>query len=75
MKKIVNFIADIYDNELHYLSNYFWTIRKLKYKAYNNGKYIKKYDQAQTPYQRIMTDKRVSTKLEDKLPLNMILLM
>lgn len=58
--KIVELIANIYANELRLLSNYFWPVRKLVYKEKIKGKYIKRYDNARTPYVRVMESEDVS---------------
>lgn len=53
-KALVDLMNDLYQNEFALLHNYFCPAMKLKQKARVGAKIIKKYDQPQTPYQRLM---------------------
>jgi hypothetical protein len=60
-------IDDIYQNEHRLLTNYFYTTLKLKEKVRINGKVKKIYEEAKTPYQRLMESDKISKEVKDKL--------
>jgi hypothetical protein len=64
---IVDLINDIYSNEFRLLNNFFYATRKLKSRQKNGGKMTKKYDEAKTPYKRVLLDKTVSLKVKGEL--------
>lgn len=66
-EEIVNLVADIYSNELRLLTNYFYTTRKLVEKKKVGGKVTKRYDEAKTPYKRVLISKDVDIKVKMKL--------
>jgi len=51
---LVDMWNDIYENEHRLLTNFFYATMKLIEKKRVGGKIIKKYGQAQTPYQRVL---------------------
>ena len=64
---IVEAIDDMYQNEHRLLTNFFYTTLKLKEKKKEGGKITKKYERAQTPYQRLMESDRIPQETKDKL--------
>lgn len=61
-------INDLYRNELRLFNNFFRPVMKIKSKQkINNSVCRKKYDQAQTPYQRLMNSKQTSDEKKQKL--------
>jgi hypothetical protein len=60
-------IDDIYQNEHRLLTNFFYTTLKLKEKVRINGKVRKVYEEAKTPYQRLMESDRISKEVKNKL--------
>lgn len=58
-QEIVDLITDIYNNELRLLTNYFYPVRKLIEKESCGSKVRKRYDEAKTPYQRVIESKEV----------------
>lgn len=66
-EEIVIMLNDIYQNEYRLLNNFFYTTRKLISKEKKGKKYIKKYDEAKTPYQRLLNSEDVD--LSDKIKL------
>lgn len=66
-KDIVNLVSNIYFNEFRLLNNFFYATRKLKYKKKDDGKITKKYDEAKTPYKRVLADSTVSLKVKSEL--------
>lgn len=67
-QEAVDLLNDIYKNEFRLLNNFFYATQKLKSKKRINGKIVKKYGKAKTPYQRVLESKKVdkSTKLSLK---------
>lgn len=65
--KLVEMIDDVYQNEHRLLTNYFYTTLKLKEKVRVNGKTRKVYEEAKTPYQRLMESDKISQEIKDKL--------
>jgi len=67
-KKQLNLINDLYQNELRLFNNFFRPVMKIKSKEkVNNSVCKKKYDTAQTPYQRLMKSKQISPKKKKEL--------
>ena len=66
-QKLVSMIDDLYQNEHRLLTNYFYTTLKLKEKMRVNGKVRKVYEEAKTPYLRLMESDKISTEIKDKL--------
>lgn len=64
---LVEMINDMYQNEHRFLTNYFYTTLKLKEKVRINGKTRKVYEEAKTPYQRLMESDKISKEIKDKL--------
>lgn len=61
-------INDLYRNELRLFNNFFRPVMKIKSKEkINNSVCRKKYDQAQTPYQRLMDSNQISDKKKQEL--------
>lgn len=61
-------INDLYRNELRLFNNFFRPVMKIESKEkVNNSVCKKKYDLAQTPYQRLMDSKQISAKKEKEL--------
>lgn len=65
--KLVEMIDDIYQNEHRLLTNYFYTTLKLKEKTRVNGKSKKSYEEAKTPYQRVLESDKISQDIKDNL--------
>lgn len=65
--KLVEMIDDLYQNEHRLLTNYFYTTLKLKEKERIKGKVRKVYEEAKTPYQRLIKSDKISTETKDKL--------
>lgn len=65
--KELNLLNDLYRNELRFYKNFFQPVIKLKEKTRVNGKICKKYDEAKTPYQRLMDSKQISAKSKQEL--------
>ena len=65
--KLVSMIDDLYQNEHRLLTNYFYTTLKLKEKTRINGKTKKIYEEAKTPYQRLMESDKISKETKDRL--------
>lgn len=58
---------DLYRNELRLFKNFFQPVMKLKEKIRIKGKQHRKYDNPQTPYQRIMKSNQVDKKTKKEL--------
>jgi len=54
-------------NEHRLLTNYFYPTLKLKEKIRINGKVKKVYEEAKTPYQRLMEFDKILKEIKDKL--------
>ena len=66
-KEIVPLINDLYKNEWSLFTNFFCPTLKLKEKVKVNSKYIKKYEPAQTPYQRLAASGDITEEAKEKL--------
>lgn len=64
---LIGMIDDLYQNEHRLLTNFFYTTMKLKKKIRKGGKSIKIYEEAKTPYQRVMESDKISRETKDKL--------
>lgn len=64
---IVAMIDDMYQNEHRLLTNFFYTTMKLKEKKRNGQKLYKRYEEAQTPYQRVMISEHISDDVKKRL--------
>lgn len=60
-------INDLYQNELRLYKNFFQPIIKLISKERINGHIKRKYDQAKTPYHRVLESKDISENVKDEL--------
>ena len=61
-------INDLYRNELRLFNNFFRPVMKIKSKEkINNSVCKKKYDTAQTPYQRLMNCKAIAKEKKQEL--------
>lgn len=66
--KQLKMINDLYRNELRLWNNFFLPVMKIKEKVkINNSVCKKKYDIAQTPYQRLMKSDQISDHIKNKL--------
>ena len=63
----LNIINDLYRNELRLYKNFFQPTIKLVQKVRVKGKICRKYDQAKTPYQRLMESDYVSEEKKQEL--------
>lgn len=66
-KQQLKLINDLYDNELRLYLNFFKPSLKLKEKIRIGSKYKRKYDEAQTPYQRVINHKDIPQEKKDEL--------
>lgn len=60
-------INNLYRNELRLFKNFFQPVIKLAAKTRIKGKIHRRYDQAKTPYQRLMESDRVSSEKKKEL--------
>ena len=65
--KLIEMIDDVYQNEHRLLTNYFYTTMKLIVKTRDCGKTRKAYEEAKTPYQRVLESDKISSEIKDKL--------
>lgn len=63
----LHLINDLYDNELRLYLNFFQPTLKLKEKIRVGSKYKRKYDTAQTPYQRVLECPEIPQEKKDEL--------
>lgn len=66
-QEIVDLLNDIYSKEFRLLNNFFYATQKLKSKKRVNGRIIKKYEKARTPYQRVLNSKKINSETKRKL--------
>lgn len=64
---LVAMIDDVYQNEHRLLTNYFYTTLTLKKKVKVDSKVKKVYEEAKTPYQRIMESDTIRKEVKDTL--------
>lgn len=65
--QLVSLMNDLYQNEFSLLHNYFYPAMKLQDKIRVQSKSKKRYDQPQTPYQRLMNSDAISLLQKEKL--------
>jgi hypothetical protein len=65
--EIIELMNDLYKNEWSLLFNYFYPQMKLVYKDRIGSKCHRKYDEAKTPFCRLMESKQLSLEQEKKL--------
>ena len=65
--ELVDLINDLYKNAWGPYQNFFSPTMKLISKTRINSKYIKKYDQPKTPYQRLLESKDIPDEKKQKL--------
>lgn len=65
----MSLINDIYQNELRLFKNFFQPVIKLKEKIRIKGKIHRKYEEAKTPYHRMMESNQIDAKTKDELRL------
>ncbi len=65
--EIVPVLNDLYENEWHWLVNFFSPTFKLKEKKRIGSKYVKRYEQPRTPYARLLEAGEVSAAEKEKL--------
>jgi hypothetical protein len=63
----IDIMNDLYRNELRLFKNFFQPVMKLKEKVRIKGKIHRKYDEAKTPYRRIMESEQVDENTKRKL--------
>lgn len=61
-QEIVTLVNSIYHGEYRLLNNFFYATQKLKTKKRIEGKIRKKYEEAKTPYKRVMESKKVNKR-------------
>lgn len=66
-ERIVELFNDIYENEHRLLTNFFYPTLKLKTKEKIDGKPKKQYEEARTPYQRVLQSKEISSAVKQRL--------
>jgi len=66
-QRVIDLFNDIYENEHRLLTNFFYSTLKLKKKVKVDGKTHKQYEEAQTPYQRVLKSKTVATEVKQRL--------
>jgi hypothetical protein len=60
-------INDLYHNELRLYKNFFQPVMKIKSKVRDKGKIHRKYEEAKTPYKRMMESDQISKETKDML--------
>jgi len=63
----IDIMNDLYRNDLRLFKNLFQPVMKLKEKVRIKGKIHRKYDEAKTPYRRIMESDQFAQETKDKL--------
>jgi len=66
-KEEMEIINDLYHHELRLYKNFFQPVMKLKDKVRIKGKIHRKYDEAKTPYARMMESKQIDEDTKAKL--------
>ncbi len=64
---LVDLLNDLYKNEWSLFNNFFCPSIKLTEKKRINSKYVKKYDEPKTPYQRLIASPDISPEAKQKL--------
>lgn len=65
--RLVGLMNDLYRHEWSLYQNHFCPVMKLIEKKKINSRYYKRYDQPQTPYQRLMTSEHITQEIKNKL--------
>lgn len=63
----MDIINDLFRNELRLYKNFFQPVMKLKGKYRDKGRIHRKYEEAKTPYKRMMESNQISQKKKDML--------
>lgn len=66
-QKEIDILNDLYRNELRLYKNFFQPVMKLKEKTREGGRLHRKYEEAKTPYQRVLELANLSKKEKDNL--------
>jgi len=66
-EEIVTVFNDVYENEHRLLTNFFYPTLKLKSKRRKGSKMHKIYEQAKTPYQRVLESANIAQDVKDNL--------
>ena len=66
-KSLINLMNNLYSKEWSQLQNYFFPSMKLKEKTRINSRYKKKYEEPQTPYQRLIDSNDIDEEQKSKL--------
>lgn len=64
---LVTLIDNVYQNEHRLLTNFFYTTMKLKTRTKEAGKVTKTYEEAQTPYQRVLASATIAEEKKREL--------
>lgn len=65
--EMVPLINDLYENEWHWLVNFFCPTFKLIEKKKVGSKYVKRYEKPRTPYARLLESSEISASEKEKL--------
>lgn len=65
--EVVPLLNDLYENEWHWLVNFFFPTFKLIEKKREGAKYVKRYQAPRTPYARLLESEEVSPEEKRKL--------
>lgn len=63
----INILNDLYRNELRLYKNFFQPVMKLKEKLRVKGKIHRKYDEAKTPYRRLIESNQIGKETKQEL--------
>lgn len=63
----VDFLNELYAGPLRLYRNFFQPSAKCIKKVRVGSRYVRKYDEAKTPYQRVLEDKRIDQSIKDEL--------
>lgn len=66
-QRIIDLFNDIYENGHRLLTNFFYPTLKLTKKVKVDGRVKKQYEEAQTPYQRVLKSKTVPREVKQRL--------
>jgi len=66
-KEEMDIINDLYHNELRLYKNFLLPVMKLKEKVRDKGKIHRKYEEAKTPYQRLMESNQLTEERKNEL--------
>lgn len=65
--KQVSLMNQLYEGPLYYYVNFFQPSQKCMRKEKVGSRYVRKFDVAQTPYQRVLADERITQSVKDEL--------